>query len=324
MEIQHLSIDQVRAKESKYRFCQVTDWAAEDRELKPLVNSIQEWGILQPLFVHRVGEVNHLVDGFKRAVIARALGIEDLPCRLFPEDISLRALLELLLIEHRHKICATLAAKVRFIDFALKLGLEKDPLVRWFFPMLDLQGHEAVLTKVKAIAQLPEEILDFCAEKYFSMRQCAQLTRYPRDLLLHVFSWRDRLSMTASVVEEMLSHLHDQMRGTGQDLSEFLNDREVQGLLASSSSLHEKTEQFRALIRERRYPILTDTNRKLQRIRDQISLPRNATLTWDPTLERREVQLVLKFQESSEWEETLQALKDEKIAQGFHRLLEIL
>lgn len=324
MTFQHLPSHRVRGTESRYCFCQVTDWDAEDSALIPLRSSIQKLGILHPLLVHPIGETFHLVDGFKRAAIAPALGIERLPCHLLPEGISPEEILEILLVEHRPRICATFASKARFIGFALGLGIGKEPLVQRFFPWLGLQEHEAVLRKVEAITRLPEEVLGFCEEKGFSMRQCDQLTRYPRDLLLAMFSWRDAFSLTASIVEELLGHLHDYLRGTDQSLPDFLGDPEVQTLLASPLRPQEKTERLRALIRARRYPLLMETNRQLQRIRAQMDLPRNVELDWDPTLERREVQLVLKLREPEEWEETLQGLQDERIAQGICHLLEVL
>ena len=270
MKIQSLPLDQVKVKESKYRFCQVTVWDPQDIKLNLLGNSIKKLGILEPLLIHPVREGFHLVDGFKRAVTAPTLGIEDLPCCFLPERTSLQEMLELLLIEHRHKICSTLASKVRFISFALRLGVEKEPLVQHFVAGLDLKGHEAVLKQVEAIARLPEKVLDFCDEKNFSMRQCAQLTRYPGALLLNVFSWKDELSLTASIVEEILGNLNDYLRGTGRNLSEFLDDRDVKSLLSSSLSPHEKTEQLRTLIKERRYPILTNMNHKLRRLREEM------------------------------------------------------
>ena len=52
MEIQNISLDQIRTKESKYRFCQIIEWDPEDRELKPLLNAVKKLGILQPLSIY--------------------------------------------------------------------------------------------------------------------------------------------------------------------------------------------------------------------------------------------------------------------------------
>ncbi|MFQ5903579.1 MAG: ParB/RepB/Spo0J family partition protein, partial [Candidatus Binatia bacterium] len=97
MKIQNLPLDQVKVKESKYRFCQVTAWDPRDGKLDLLGNSIKKLGILQPLLIHPVRDAFHLVDGFKRAVIAPILGIEDLPCCFLSDGTSLQEILELLL-----------------------------------------------------------------------------------------------------------------------------------------------------------------------------------------------------------------------------------
>ena len=221
-------------------------------------------------------------------------------------------------------ISSSLITRVHFVSFAHKLGIDDKALLLDYLPLLGLKGHKAVLRKLKAVAKLPQVVLDFCDEKYFSMRQCNNLTRYPSDLLSQVFSWKDDLYLTASMVEEILNNLKDYLRGTGVSLAEFLEDQEVKDLFNASLRPQERTKQFRTLIKERRFPILSDVNLKLERIRKQISLPGNIGLLWDTTLERRELQLLVKIHEPEDWENYLKVLKRESLRQGIADMLKDL
>ncbi len=324
MEVIVIPLHQVRVKKSKYLFLQVAGWNNEDNKLSALANSIKSTGIQLPLLIHKSGDEVHLVDGFKRAVVAKSLEIENIPCCFLPEDISLRDVLAFLFIEQNELIISSLVTRARFVAFAQKQGLDNTTLLEYYFPLLGLKSHAAVLKKLKAIDKLPQKVLDFCDEKHFSMRQCSSLTRYPSDLLSQVFSWKDELYLTASMAEEILTNLKDYLRGTGISLAEFVDDKEVKDLSNSSLSSQERTRRFRSLLKKRRFPILTDVNIKMDHIRKQISLPDNIKLSWDPTLEKRELRLALTIHEPEDWDNNLKVLKKVSLKQGIADMLKDL
>ena len=108
MEVKYIPFRNLSAKESKYLFVQTTDWEKEDMKLNALANSIKNKGLQEPLLIHKSGDVLHLVDGFKRAVVAENLGIENIPCCFLPVDIPMREVLALLLAGHNETISSSL------------------------------------------------------------------------------------------------------------------------------------------------------------------------------------------------------------------------
>ena len=324
MEVILIPLHQVRVENSKYLFLQVADWNSEDKKMSVLANSVNNIGIQSPLLIHRSGDELHLVDGFKRAVVAKSLEIENIPCCFLPEDNSLREVLAFLLIEQNERIMSSLVTRALFVAFAQKQGLDNTTLLQYFFPLLGLEGHTSVLKKLKAIDTLPQKVLDFCDEKHFSMRQCSSLTRYPSDLLSQVFSWKDDLYLTASMAEEILTNLKDYLRGTGISLADFIDDKEVKDLFNSSLKSQERTRRFRSLLKKRRFPILTDVNLKMDHLRKQISLPDNIKLSWDTTLEKRELRLALTIHEPEDLDKNLKVLKKVSLKQGITDMLKDL
>ena len=324
MEIQYLTLKSLRIKESRYHFLQITDWNSGGEKIRVLTDSIRELGIIQPLIVHRLGDDFHLIDGFKRVLATGKLGIKTVPCYIIPAGTTLKAILELLLLGHHHRLSSSPVSKVLFIRLTMRLGIDRNILLHHFFPLLELKGHKALLKKIETIAKLPLVVLDFCDEKDFSIKQCLHLTRYPEELLLHVFSWREKLSLTASTVEELLTNIKDYLNGTGKKVSEFLEKEEVKILFASPLPPQERTKQLRQIIKKLRFPVLTETNANLDKIRKGLSLPNNVNLSWDRTLEQRELNLLFNIKEPEEWEKTLKDLKAEKVSRGIEAILKKL
>jgi hypothetical protein len=126
------------------------------------------------------------------------------------------------------------------------------------------------------------------------------------------------------MAEEILANLKDYLRGTDISLAEFINDKEVKDLFNASLNAQERTRRFRSLLKKRRFPILTDVNLKMDQLRKQISLPDNIKLSWDPTLEKKELRLALTIHEPEDWDNNLETLKKVSLKQGIAAMLKDL
>jgi hypothetical protein len=139
-----------------------------------------------------------------------------------------------------------------------------------------------------------------------------------------VFSWRDRLSLTASVAEELLEHLKDHLRAAEATPEELARRPEVRALLEAPLGPQEKTRRLRELVRRLRFPLLTGANDRLEGIRARLGLPGNVRLSWDPTLERHAVDLRITIQDPGEWPATLEFLGSSVVERGIAEMLEEL
>ncbi len=321
MDIIYLSPCDIRSSNSKYLYCRrnVPD---EDDNIDLLIDSIGKLGMLTPVLVHRLGSELHLIDGYKRLYAAEAVGLKNVPCHIIKkDDVSLKDILELLFINLSNKSNLTFADKVRFVDFAIGLGVKRETLIENILPLLGLKGHDAVLKKLEKIMKLPEDVLAFCYEKKFSMKQCLQLARYDNALLKTVFSWRDELALTAAVFEEMLANLNDYLRANDLESVSLLKNNGIKDILSASLSPYKKTEMMRGFIKEIRFPVLTGLNNKLESVKKGMLLPENVDVIWDKTLEKKEIKVALTICEGEMWEKTTNILKSEKVGKGIKEIL---
>jgi len=322
MADQILKREAIEALHSRYRF--VPFEAETSPRLLSLEHSIATEGVLTPLIVHDFAGTYQLIDGFKRLACAMRLGLAKLPCRILPETTPTASVLELLLHEQRNFITSSAAGQARFIRLAKDLGLEETTLIQRFLPALNLQAHPRVLEQLLAVSSLPEEVLTLCEQKHFSLKRCVHLTKHPPEWLVEFFGWTDRLAITASVLEELLDRFKETLRIEQIPLDELLKAPELKAILEAETSSQERTQRLRAWIRARRFPRLTEIEDRMRHTCETMGLPSGVTLHWDPSLERRGLELRIGLTEPDQWGPRLEALGEESILVGIKQLFEDL
>ncbi|MCP4602633.1 MAG: ParB N-terminal domain-containing protein [Proteobacteria bacterium] len=322
MEIQNLPLVGIEIDNSKYRFARDIKWNNDDTYFRLLERSIEKEGIRDPLIVHRVSEEKpHLVNGFKRAAYARHFGIETLLCGVL-EETSLESILDIVLNDHFLEIQRAPASRARFIVFVLGLGLERNLIVDRYLPVLDFEPHQEVLTRCEEVGRLPEDVLDFCIEKRFSMKQCVHLSRHPRELIQSIFTLKNEMLFSASTIEELMTDIKDYLRASDLSPSSFFNGENVREIVSSRSlNPQEKTRKFRDLVKELRFPILTEKNRKISEMKSKMGLPETAKLKWDKTLERKEITISIRINSSNKWSETVEKMSTKELKTSIENIL---
>lgn len=324
-ENRSLALESLIVGDSKYRLSTGPILAADDLTQALLSRSLEALGLQSPLLVHEERPDSlHVVDGFRRTMVARRLGWETVACRVLPPETSIASVLELLLVSRRRSFEESLVTRIRFLRLAIELGVARATLCRDFLPALALDGHEQVLRRCEAVAKLSEEVLSFCEEKSLSLKQCFRLTRHPPELLSLVFSWKSSLSLTRSMLEELLEQLNDYLRAHDAAPEDLLRQPDIQGVLESRLHPQERTRHLRDVVRRLRFPTLTASNRRMEGIRAGLSLPPNVVVSWDPTLERHALDLRITIREPRDWAATLAALQTGGVDRGLCALLEAL
>ncbi len=329
MIICEISVAEIIHKESPYRLARCVKWSEVDSDYALLAASFREIGVIQPLLVQKTGSGYHLVDGFKRLAFLKQRGMDKVLCSVLLTDGENGADCDM--AAFKVALCESgVGRESRFIDrlhavmSALHAGVPRKQILELVMPALGFDSHDRVLRRLESIAMLPGEILEFCAEKNFSMKQCYHLTRHPPGVVDLVFSWRKQLSLSASVVNDLCESLKDYLRAHDLKADEFAGDSEVRELLASNLAPHDKTAGLRRLVHKRRYPLLTRINQQMQEITDSLDLPAKAHLQWDRTLENREIKMTFVVMEPKEWQRIVARLQSEKVLHAVEELFENL
>ncbi len=141
--------------------------------------------------------------------------------------------------------------------------------------------------------------------------------------IIHLLmEWQDDLHLTASVLDEIGSGLRDCTRRQKVALEEFVKTSGFEGVITSGLSPREKTEEIRRILRERRYPVLSEANRRIEERFERINLPDGVSVSWDRTLENREVKVELSMKKAGELERLAGLLKTDDLKRAIEETLE--
>jgi hypothetical protein len=164
----------------------------------------------------------------------------------------------------------------------------------------------------------------FCHEKKLSLKQIVNLTHYPEKLLIRLISLRSELHLSVSILEEIASNLKDHLRAQNKTAKEFFSAPDVTDILSSSVSPRDKTEMLRHHIMLKRYPVLSTVNAGIQKAVDELNLPGEILITWDKTLENKNIDVTLHINKAEKWTEVLEKLKSAEMRRTIGTLLDEL
>jgi len=297
----------------------------DDEGKDTLEKSFTSLGILMPVVVYQDEEGQyHLVDGGRRLRFARKKGLSEIGARILPPETPVEALLDYLLFQLRDEVQRSAMNGTGFIHFAVKTGISVD----WIFQSLSsLPGFRPdgrFLGEVEKIMDLPLPFRRFCHEKRYSLKQIRNLAALPKNIIHLLMEWQDDLHLTASILDEIGSGLRDCTRREKVDLEEFVKESGFEDVITSGLSPREKTEEIRRILRERRYPVLSEVNRRVEERFERIDLPDGVSIRWDRTLENREVNVELSIRSTDEWERISGLLKADELKRAIEETLDDL
>lgn len=294
-----------------------------------LAASLETLGQLTPVLLHARDDGRFdVIDGFRRARALADAGHKSVRAQVLLTSTPAARVMEATLACRLDELQGNVVGKVRFVRLARARGLSAATVVDHFLAPLDLQPHIQVLKRCEAIGALPEAVLDFCEVKSFSMKQCLHLTRHPGEVLDLVFSWGARLNLTASISEELAGTLSDLVRAAdgpaAEAVARFAERPDIREILDSDVSVQQRTRELRDLLTQIRMPTLTGLNQKMRAARDAMGLPGHVRVSWDPSLERREVRVNAVIKDPDAWAALVDLLGEDKLATGVAAIMEEL
>ena len=285
--------------------------------------SIEQVGILSPVTVHMHDGEYHVIDGFKRVQLAQDLQVTEIPCITLPEDTKAIELTTIIIQKDEATLQHSASRKSLFLALCHKLDINSESLSP-LLELLNIENHPRVIRQYLNVAELPHEVLAFCDEKGFSLKQCTHLSKHPRALLIQLFQWREQLHFTAAVIEEILNHFKDIMRIEGIELKDIEQEEAFINLMQSQSNNQQRTQALRHWLRLRRYPRLSAIQNKMDKTVNDMNLVKSVSLNWDRSLENRALTLIARITEPEQWHDIYQSLGDSLVQQGIEQLLEEL
>ncbi|MBI5664511.1 MAG: ParB N-terminal domain-containing protein [Nitrospirae bacterium] len=289
------------------------------------ITSFDAFGILDPIIVYKDDKKRlHLVDGLKRVQFAILNKETMVRATVLPASTPVTDLITLILCNKRYEIEYSAINKIQFIYFASSLNAPESWIMNSLCIPFEFKPHRDFFRECERINNLPKELKLFCHDKKFSYKQLLNLTYHPKDLLSQLIKWKSMLQLTASTLDEIASNLKNYLKRENKKISDFLSEPDIQELFDSSLAPREMTEKLRHLIHLKQFPVLSDKNAKIQKAVDALKLPRGVQVSWDKTLENKNINLSVNISDPLKWRGMLDTLSSDEVKKAIESILDEL
>lgn len=280
-----LKLDQIDKRDETFRF-------TDEENYSRLQKSISQVGIIHPLMVQKKRDTYGIISGFKRFQIAKALNLSQVPVRILDEKISPELTFEIALLSHSREY--RLLEKVRALLILKKLRIPRPRIVQYYLPLLDLPANKYYLESYLEILNFSSSTLDYLSRRQLSLKQIQMfkgLSPHEQNLLVDV---AEEFRLRGLELENIIADLREISRRDNQSVYKIFKEMNwSQFLQGDTNSRGNRLSQLKKLIKEKRYPELMKINQELKIIKKGLKISCPHYLSWDESLERPGLKLLL-------------------------------
>jgi ParB family transcriptional regulator, chromosome partitioning protein len=261
-----------------------------------LQQSIGRLGLLVPPLILEHSDGGIILSGFRRVAACRHLGWSRIPARLLP-------------IECDRYDCARRAVgenstqrTLNLIETSRALGLLEDHAPGRIVPAEDLAAlglpqHPDVISKVKALCQLPSAVLEGILEGSISFAMACELGRLEESLAVGFAGLFHRLKISLNKQRDIVCLTMEIAHREGISGLQVLEEPGLVRLLSAEDlDRSQKARQLRHQLRQRRFPALHTAEANFQQLRRDLKLEGDLQLSHPRDFEGTVFTLTLSFE----------------------------
>ena len=277
-----------------------------------LETSVRAAGIIEPLIVEEWQRGYRVIAGFRRAVAARAAGIERVRAVVFAKGILSPRDAYLMAVASNAP-----GAALCDLDKALTLrlgserfGLSESELITMVAPLLGLPPSFKVVRLYIGLTRLPHVILESLADGRISRQHAEAMLLLPPSQREEIFHSAVRaFDLSASETRLLSEGLVDLAAREKRPPSEILGEIVAQALEAGSATpvtYRQGKPRLREILRQRLLPTVSQMEEEFAGLARKLNLPAGATVGHSPAFESDELILEAKVADGA----SVLALKD--------------
>lgn len=289
-----------------------------------LYESISKSGIRTPIQVCAVTKGYQIVSGFKRVSIARELGLQTLPAEIV--DVSdIPGVFIDVLREQASLRPLNLVEKARAVGICDSLGLNKERIIQFVLPVLELPFRKDLFFLLKEIRDYPIIVQKYFEQYNVSLKKISTFSLFLAHDIEAVIKIANQLQMRPVELSEIMVILYEIGRRDSISQEQILNQLYIQPLIEDQEkSRSEKIYQLKLRLKEKRFPKLSAWQHMLEQSKKDLHLPMAAKMNWDSDLEAPGINLSLKLDTSESLNDLKSFFKKAETWEIFRNMLEII
>lgn len=280
-----------------------------------MIASVATVGVVQPILVSGCacqGQYQILA-GFRRAYACREIGLPRIQANIYPldPDQMLSAFLLALYENLAHRRFNDVEKSLILSKLLHQFGCSREELIRHYLPLLQLAPHEKVLEIYVQIQTFDEALKEYIAAHDLPMTVIELLANLSVEDRNAVFGLISTLKIGVNKLKDMLTMLEEIALRDQRQIHAILADSQIQEILTHAAySGPQKTVLIRKVLRQQRYPQLTDLELQYQDHLKRLGLSKDIQVSTDRFFEDDTLTTSFRF----ETPEQLQAIA-EKLSQ---------
>ena len=278
-------------------------------DLQPLVRSIQEIGLINPIIVVRSDQEDfHVVAGYRRMKALRSLQVESIPC-IDLSDSGLSNLQILLFnLYDNLSIRAFNSVEKGMIMSRLIKYLPRREVINKYLPLLDISNRND-LDLFLEIDRMDFRIRRSLAAGSLSLKTVRRLVSMDKICRERIFMWIDKLSLSFNYQSQFVEYIEDISHIEDKDISEVLDNDYARAILEDSRINNpQKARHLLEALKTRRYPALTSAEKQFHKKVARLRLPGKVHIGYPGSFEAPGYHLEILFKDGKELIETINVL----------------
>jgi ParB/RepB/Spo0J family partition protein len=294
-------------------------------DLQKLRSSIEEIGLIQPVFLRKKSGGYQIVCGFRRISVLKELGKSEIESKVFEEkEMDEFQFFSLSLHENLTTRGFNTVEKAIALDKLIhRFQMDPDIVLKTFLPLFLLEPHEKILNTFLSLAQMEEETKAYVLREEvsrFNIRKLAVLNSDDRIAILLLIS---PLKLGENRLREILTLLEEISRRNQNRVREIVQRPEIQAVLSQKElTPSQKTERVKKILVDLRYPKMHQLEEEFEKKRKGLNLPSSVTLHHQPFFEGRGLRVQFQFETMEEYKAVLSTLSQLVDKEEFKELIQ--
>jgi ParB/RepB/Spo0J family partition protein len=268
-------------------------------DLKLLQASIKLVGLLEPLILReKTDKTYQIVCGFKRIEALRLLAIAEAAAFVYPQGEldDLQALA--LTIGHNITRPLNLVEKAQALAKLLSFGVSEREVIDRYLPLFSFQPHMRILKQVLDLLALEKGLQEYLVQEKLSLAAAARLLDLDQQGQKSMIPLLLTLRPGENRIKEIISFLREISLRDDVSISALLAKHDIVAILADvRTPCPQRLEQVRRIIKQMRFPLLTEMEQKFAAYKQSLSLPPQISFHPPPFFEGEEFRMELRFKE---------------------------
>jgi ParB/RepB/Spo0J family partition protein len=296
------------------------------RPLDKIMRAIRHAGIINPVVLRRKGKALQVVHGFSRVAACRRLGLTNVPAFVYSEkELPDREAFDMAFFDNVTTRSFNLAEQAMAMKtLSGKINLPQDEILGKYFPAMGLNPSRRILEDLLKLSKLNSQWLKIIVDQDIVLKNAAMLLELNDDDRSSLLPLIQELRPGTNKFREILRLLTEIAAREEISIKDLISGQGFKGMRANSkTSVPQRLDAFLKLLRERRYPLLHELNRKFLKAKNKLNLPESAQLKPYPNFEEPECIISLSFKTPEQMREIAEKLKQAAEDEALKEILEI-